>query len=56
MPTRRWRVAVGALCVFAFGALSSVGALAQQDAKVTARTAANCYGTFTPGIHIVRLR
>jgi hypothetical protein len=28
MPTRLWRLAVGALCVFAFSALSSVEALA----------------------------
>jgi TonB family protein len=33
MPSRRWRVAVGALCVFAFGVLSGVEASAQQDAQ-----------------------
>jgi len=31
MPNRRWRMAVGALCVFAFSALSGVEASAQQD-------------------------
>ena len=31
MPNRRWRMAVGALCVFAFSALSDVEASAQQD-------------------------
>jgi TonB family protein len=30
-PNRRWRMAVGALCVFAFSALSGVQASAQQD-------------------------
>ena len=31
MPNLRWRMAVGALCVFAFSALSGVQASAQQD-------------------------
>ena len=33
MPGQPWRAAVGALCVFAVGALCCVGASAQQDAK-----------------------
>jgi hypothetical protein len=33
MARRRWRVAVGALCGFAFGVLSGVEASAQQDAQ-----------------------
>ena len=31
MPNRCWRMAIGALCVFAFSALSGVEASAQQD-------------------------
>lgn len=31
MPNRCWRMAVGALCIFAFSALSGVEASAQQD-------------------------
>ena len=31
MPSRHWPAAVGALCAFALGALSSMGAQAQQD-------------------------
>jgi hypothetical protein len=31
MPNRRWRMAVGALCVFAFSALPGVQASAQRD-------------------------
>ena len=33
MPGRRWRVAVGALCGFAFGVLSGIEASAQHDAQ-----------------------
>jgi TonB family protein len=32
-PVRPWRAGIGALCVFAFGALSGVDASAQQDAQ-----------------------
>ena len=51
MARRRWRVAVGALCGFAFGVLSGVEASAQQDAQPQPQgTPPVATGTFTPGL------